>query len=75
MEKDTVDEREERERAMREKEAQAESERKLKENLAAGSRSEEENALLLEPKSDEEVWFWISADFSRCRCAIGCDSI
>lgn len=55
VEKDTIEEREERERAMREKEAQAESERKLKENSAAGSRSEEENALLLEPKSDEEV--------------------
>jgi len=57
VEKESIDEREMRERAVREKEAQAEAERKLKEKEAAGSLREEGNIVDQQPKTGEEVQF------------------
>jgi hypothetical protein len=57
VEKESIDEREKRERAVREKEAQEEAERKLKEKNAAGSLLEEGNTADQQPTTGEEVRF------------------
>lgn len=57
MDKESIDEREKRELAVRKKEALEEAERKLKEKKPAGSLRPEGNTVDEQPKAGEEVRF------------------